>query len=103
LQTLNFQPKENSQVSELLDVYRVGAAWFTTAGLFIFVRIALRAPDIFVSVALAALFASLFGFLFPALPEVWSFVVFGVTVYPLHRVYTLYRKQKYNDNNKKER
>jgi hypothetical protein len=82
-------------MQEILETYKLGAAWLTTAGLFFLARLILRARlDICASISLAAVVASLFAFLFPHLNDAWSFVVFGSLVFPLDRLRKLYRNKK---------
>lgn len=84
-------------MQEILETYRLGAAWLTTAGLFLLARLFLRLRvrlDICASISLSAVVASFFAFLFPHLNDAWSFAVFGSLVFPLDRLRKLYGNQK---------
>ncbi|MDR2124690.1 MAG: hypothetical protein LBP38_06905 [Desulfovibrio sp.] len=81
-------------MQEFLTIHGTGAAWFATAALFFLIRFLLRAPEIFTALAGAALSAALFALSFPALPEHWSFVVFGVLLFPIILLIKLFRSVK---------
>jgi hypothetical protein len=84
-------------VQNFVGIYSVCAAWIVTSVLFLVIRLLFRAPDIFVAIAQAAFLAAVFALAFPALPEHWSFVVFGASVFPLAKLnnhYKTRRKQK---------
>jgi hypothetical protein len=89
-------------VQEILETYRLGAAWLTTAGLFLLARLFLRLRarlDICASISLASVAASLFAFLFPHLNDAWSFAVFGSLVFPLGWLRKFYRNKKMQGKN----
>jgi hypothetical protein len=83
---------------EFFSAYSVGAAWGTTAALFFLTRLLMPVPSVFVTVALAAVFTSVFGFLFPWIHEVWSFAVFVVFLFPMYRLCRIQINKKRRSN-----